>query len=371
MTTNKIPTKEVPTPALLLDLVALDKNIDAMATWCRESGVSIRPHAKVHKSPDIARRQLAAGAIGLTTATVYEAESVFETGCPEILIANEVVGGTKLRHLVELAGKTAVIVAVDDADNARDLSSAARAAGVSIGALVDVDVGMHRCGVRSVAGKGQSSPTLSLASKVSSYVGSWDTRVTSCSSRTRLEGRSWRRRPWITWRWLQRRCAIGARGTDRLGRSTNTHDMTGVHPAVTELQAGTYAVMDTGYADLAPRFTPALYIAARVVSRQGQRAVLDCGTKVVSTDLKAPTVPKSTGVVREVHEEHMLIDLAPRVWPGRGRQIDVSVGYTGGTVNMHDGYYVVEGDYVVDVWPIRARGAGRRPAAGPTATELE
>ncbi len=149
MTSNKFSTKEVPTPALLLDLAALEKNIEAMSSFCRENGVSIRPHAKVHKSPDIARRQLAAGAIGLTTATVYEAEAMFETGCPEILIANEVVGRTKLRHLVELARKTSVIVAVDDVDNVRELSLAASAAGVSIGALVEVDVGMRRCGVRS------------------------------------------------------------------------------------------------------------------------------------------------------------------------------------------------------------------------------
>ncbi len=147
--------------------------------------------------------------------------------------------------------------------------------------------------------------------------------------------------------------------------------MTGIHPAVTELQAGTYAVMDTGYAELAPRFTPALSVAARVVSRQGQSAVLDCGTKVISTDLKAPAVPESVGVVREVHEEHMLIDLETDCGLTVGDRIDVSVGYTGGTVNLHDGYYVVEGGYVVDVWPIRARGAGRRPGAGSVEREFE
>ena len=123
----------VATPALLLNLPALERNIDAMASWSLANGVSIRPHAKAHKCPEIARRQLAAGAIGLTTATVYEAEAMLEADPPEILIANEVAGEDHLGRLIGLARKTSVTVAIDDLDNARRLSAAAVAGGVSVG----------------------------------------------------------------------------------------------------------------------------------------------------------------------------------------------------------------------------------------------
>jgi len=356
-------TEEIPTPALLLDLAALDRNIEAMAAWCRESGVAIRPHAKVHKSPAIARRQLAAGAIGLTTATVYEAEAMLETGTHEILIANEVVGTDKLARLVEVARRTSVIVAVDDAANARELSSTATAAGVTIGVLVDVDVGMHRCGVRSIP------EATALADVIATLAGLELVGVMGYEGHVVLEpDRQVRAQRSLDAMDYLARAVDGIRDAGHAVRivsagGTNTHDMTGVHEAVTELQAGTYAVMDTGYADFVSRFTPTLSVAARVVSRQGQRAVLDCGTKVISTDLKALSVAGSVGVVSEVHEEHMLIDLEPSCHITVGDRVDVPVGYTGGTVNLHDGYYVVDGDEVVDVWPICARGPGRAPRA--------
>ncbi len=144
---------------------------------------------------------------------------------------------------------------------------------------------------------------------------------------------------------------------------TNTHDMTGLHESVTELQAGTYAVMDTGYAALAPRFEPALSVQARVLSRQGATAVLDCGTKAIAVDVTPPSVPAvgrhRPGSARGAPD--------PRHRTGRcalrpGEPVEIAVGYTGGTVNLHDAYYVVDGDELVGVWPIVARGPGRIPA---------
>jgi D-serine deaminase-like pyridoxal phosphate-dependent protein len=144
---------EIPSPALLLDLGALDHNISAMAQWAKANGVGVRPHAKVHKCREIAERQLAAGAIGLTVATVYEAEAMLAAEPGEVLVANEVVGAEHLHRLAEVARRTALVVAADDEENANQLSACAHAAGVEIGVLidVDVDVGMGRCGVRSVA----------------------------------------------------------------------------------------------------------------------------------------------------------------------------------------------------------------------------
>jgi D-serine deaminase-like pyridoxal phosphate-dependent protein len=353
---------ELPSPALLLDLPALERNIAAMASWVAANGVAVRPHAKVHKCLEIARRQLAAGAIGLTVATVYEAEAMLEAGPPEILVANEVVGDDHLRRLADVARRTVVVVAADDPANAQQLSASARAAGVELRVLVDVDVGMGRCGVRSVgeavvlADEIRALPGLRLAG-VMGYEGHVvlepEPEVRAAAAGAAMD------------RLAEAATAIRAAGHEVeivSAGGTNTHDMTGLHAIVTELQAGTYAVLDTGYAPLAPRFEPALSVLARVLSHQGGRAVLDCGTKAISVDVAPPTVPAAVGSVRAVHEEHLLIDTAEGCGLRPGDPVEIAVGYTGGTVNLHDGYYVVDGDEVVDFWRILARGAGRVPA---------
>ena len=367
---SDICVADLPTPALLLDLAALEANIAAMAAWTQAHGVAIRPHAKVHKSPEIARRQLAAGAIGLTAATVYEAEAMLAAAPPELLIANEIVDPDHLRRLPGLAARTALIVAVDDGRNARQLSAAAATAGVQIGVLADVDVGMGRCGTRSV------QAAVALADEVARLPGLTLRGVMGYEGHVVLEPDP------------QVRAARAAAAMDQLASvagaisdaghevaivsagGTNTHDMTGLHPVVTELQAGTYAVMDAGYAPLATRFTPVLSVAARVVSHQGGTVVLNCGTKSIAVEVSPPSVPAAAGTVREVHEEHMLVDAADGWVPEPGELVRVSVGYAGGTINLHDGYYVLDGDQVVDVWPVVARGAGRAPAlaAGRAAT---
>ncbi len=144
---------------------------------------------------------------------------------------------------------------------------------------------------------------------------------------------------------------------------TNTHDMTGAHPRVTELQAGSYALMDAAYAPLSPEFRPALTILATVMSRHETTAVLDCGTKVVAIDLAPPLPMDSSIKVREVHEEHTLLDVAADHPLRFGDRVELTVGYCGGTVNLHDVYHVVEQDRVVDIWPILARGDGRGSGA--------
>jgi D-serine deaminase-like pyridoxal phosphate-dependent protein len=354
--------RDIPSPALLLDLAACEHNIAAMAKWAADHQVRLRPHAKVHKCVEIARRQLAAGAVGLTAATVYEAEAMLAASPPEILIANEVVGEDHLRRLVAVAVATSLVVGVDDAGNARQLSAAAAAAGATVGVLVDVDVGMGRCGVRSVpdavalAAEVRGLPGLSLRG-VMGYEGHVvlepDPQVRAQRARAAMDLLAAAAR------------AIGDAGHQVeivSGGGTNTYDMTGVHAAVTELQAGTYAVMDTGYAALAPRFEPVLSVQARVLSRQGGTAVLDCGTKAIAVDVTPPSLPPSVGTVREVHEEHLILDTAPGAALRPGEPVRIAVGYAGGTVNLHDAYYVVDGDELAGVWPIVARGPGRTPA---------
>jgi 3-hydroxy-D-aspartate aldolase len=354
--------RDLPSPALLLDLAALERNIAAMAKWAAHHRVAVRPHTKVHKCVEIARRQLAAGAVGLTAATVYEAEAMLAAAPPEVLIANEVTGDDHLRRLAGVARSTSLILAVDDAGNARQVSDAAEAADVEIGVLVDVDVGMGRCGVRSVP------DAVALAGEIRSLPHLRFRGVMGYEGHVVLE-----RNPEV--RAQRARAAMdilaaAVRAIEDAGHEveivsaggTNTYDMTGLHESVTELQTGTYAVMDIGYAALVPRFGPVLSVQARVLSCKTGTTVLDCGTKAVAVDVTPPSLPPSVGAIREIHEEHLILDTAPGAVLRVGEPVRIAVGYAGGTVNLHDAYYVVDDEQLVDVWPIVARGPGRAPA---------
>lgn len=346
---------ELPTPALVLDVVAMRHNIATMAAWNR-GHVAVRPHFKTHKCVEIAREQVAAGAIGVTCATVWEAQALVSAGIDEILIANEIVGAARMSVLGELAQNARITVAVDDPDNAATLAEVVRAHGAELGVIIEVDVGLHRGGVRS------TQEAVLLARHVESLSGVQLRGLMGYEGHVVTERDAAVRR---------RRAAVAmdelAGVVDALradghtveivsAGGTNTYDMTGADPRVTELQAGTYVVMDAAYAPLAPAFHPALTITATVVSRQGATAVLDCGTKSLAVDAAPPTSP--TGSVREVHEEHTLLDVRDGGPPALGDVLELIVGYCGGTINLHDVYFVASGEEIVDIWQIRGRGPG-------------
>lgn len=349
---------ELTTPALLLDLATLRSNIAAMSAWAH-GRVHVRPHAKTAKCVEIARMQIAAGAIGVTTATVWEATAMLRAGIGDVLIANEVVGDEKIALLAGAARLGSVTVAVDDERNARQLSAAATGAGAEIGVLVDVDVGLHRAGVRTleaahaVAAEVARLPGLALRG-VMGYEGHV---VTEPNRELRAQGAAQAMERLMSF--VDHLQAHGFAVEVVSAGGTNTFDMTGAHPRVTEIQAGSYALMDAAYAPLTPAFRPALTMLATVVSRQGTTAVLDCGTKVLATEMAPPQLPAGCGSVREIHEEHLLLDVPEGERLALGERVELVVGYCGGTVNLHDVYHVVAGDEVVDVWPIIARGPGR------------
>lgn len=346
---------ELPTPALVLDLDVMRENVATMAAWTRRH-VAVRPHFKTHKCIEIAREQLDAGAIGITCATVWEARALVEAGIDEILIANEITAPAKVSLLVELARRSQVTVAVDDRDNASRLAAAATDAGAELGVLVEVDVGLHRGGVRS------REAAIGLARHVSALSGLRMRGVMGYEGHVVTEpDRDVRRqRAGLAMDELAA-YADALRGDGHAieivsAGGTNTYDMTGADARVTELQAGTYVVMDAAYAPLAPVFRPALTVVGTVVSRQGTTAVLDCGTKSLAVDAAPPTSP--IGSVREVHEEHTLLDLGAGDPPSLGDVLALTVGYCGGTINLHEEYFVASGEEIVDVWSVCARGPG-------------
>jgi D-serine deaminase-like pyridoxal phosphate-dependent protein len=347
---------ELPTPALVLDVDRMRENIATMAAWTN-GHAAVRPHFKVHKCLEIAREQVAAGAIGLTAATVWEARALVRGGFDEILIANEVVAPGKASLVAQLAGQAQITVAVDDPDVAALLSAAASSEGTEIGALVEVDVGMHRGGVRSIEeGRALAQRLSDLPGvRLRGVMGYEGHVVTEPDRERRSDGA--RAAMDLLGRHIDALRADGHEIEIVSGGGTNTYDMTGADPRVTELQAGTYAVVDAGYASLAPAFHPALTVVATTVSRKGSTAVLDCGSKAIAGDVSGPVPP--VGKVRELHEEHMLLEVGEDdASPAVGDVLEVTVGYSGGTINLHDVYFVASGPEIVDVWQIRARGPG-------------
>src|SRR3954468_20548914 len=138
---------DIDTPALVVDLDALDRNIAKMAAFSRSTGVRVRPHAKTHKSPAIALRQIAHGAVGQCVQTVGEAEALVRGGVRDILVSNEVVGTRKLRRLAALAHEATIALCFDSPEKVDAASRVAKDFGVTLGALVEIDVGMERCGI--------------------------------------------------------------------------------------------------------------------------------------------------------------------------------------------------------------------------------
>ncbi len=352
------PRNAVPTPSLVLDGAALYANVATMAEWA-DGRVAIRPHTKTHKCVEIARLQLERGAIGLTTATIAEAQAMLAANPPEILVANEIVDADRIAAAIEIARECRLLLAVDNPANAAALSAAAKAAGVTIDVLLDVDVGLHRCGVRSIP------EAVALAQAIAGLGGLRLCGAMGFEGQAMLIEDPGERGAAASGAMdFLAECVAALRANGHTidivsGGGTNTYDMTGVHPVITELQVGTYATMDYGYHRLTEKFLPTLYVAATVVSRSEDTAVLNAGTKTVALDVLPPALAPALGTVREVHEEHTLVDPEPGQLP-LGSHVELRIGYAGGTINLHDAYVVVEDDVVTGVWEIRARGTGVR-----------
>ena len=358
MDEHQMTWMDLDTPALLLDLDVLERNIAQMATFARQAGVNLRPHAKTHKSPIIARKQLEAGAIGITCQKLGEAEVMARAGIHGILIANQIVGTIKIGRLVELTRQAAIIVAADDPVNVADLSAAAIAAGMTIGLLVEVDVGMHRCGVQP------GEPALGLAREILAAPGlefrglmgyeGHAVMIEDADERRQRAGGALQ--ALVDTAELLRAEGIEVEIVSSSG--TGTFDTGGTFPGVTELQVGSYATMDGRYRQVGVPFEPALTVLAGVVStpRPGM-AITDTGIKSVTNDFGMPEVWGEPELeLKYMSEENgwILMTGERRLSPGDKVRILPSHGCT--TINLHDQYYVMRGDEFVENWPVAARG---------------
>lgn len=350
---------EVDTPALVLDKTKLQRNIRRMADFAAGGPAKLRPHAKTHKCVEIAKLQLDAGAIGITCAKLGEAEALAAGGIPDILIANQIVGPLKIARLVNLARRCSVTVAVDDADNVAQLSSAAVAAGVTLRVFVEVNVGMDRCGVEPGA------PALALARQVDAAPGLVFAGLQAYAGHlqnvTPFEERAARARADMS-KALTAKDYIEAAGlkvTDVSGCGTGTHTVTGRLPWMTELQVGSYATMDAQYASVGGAdYENALTVLVTVISRpRPDKAIIDAGLKAVTPEFGDPTILVDGATWFDFSEEHGEVMLAGAAQELRvGDKVELIPRHGCTTVNLYDKYHVVEEGELVDIWKVAARG---------------
>jgi D-threonine aldolase len=343
------------TPALLLDLDAARRNIAAMAARMRQLQANLRPHVKLHKCPPLAQLQVGAGAEGICVATAWEALAMAQAGLTDIFVVNEVWGAAKQAALAQAAGLASVRVAIDSSDNARDLAAAAVAAGVSLGVLIDVDTGMGRCGVRSaaeavaLAGAVTDVPGIALLG-VTGYEG----HCMGIKDRAKRAAAARRAMDHLAAVAYAIRQAGHACDTVSAG-GTGTFDMTGLDRRVTEIQAGSYVVMDAFHGGLVSGFETALTVLATIISTHGREIVVDAGRKAVGVDLAEPQLADLGGDAVMVNEEHAVYRIATGPMPGAGGTVRIVPGYAPTTVNLYDAMAVLEAGVVTDVWPVLAR----------------
>jgi D-serine deaminase-like pyridoxal phosphate-dependent protein len=352
------PVDELVTPALVVDLDVLDRNIATMAHALDGGHVRLRPHTKVQKSPNLAHRQIAAGAVGVTVASVWEAAAMAAARIEDILVANEVVGADKIRALAAVAAHARLSVVVDDADNVRDLSAAVTAAGTHLSVLVDLDVGMARCGARSPA------EAETLADQVAESPGLTLTGVQAYEGHCMLEPDRALRLTLATEAMDYAASVAGAvrarhpRATTLSSGGTGTYAITGRHSAVTELQAGSYVFMDAFHGELVDGFDVSLTVLSTVMARHGDTVILDAGRKSVGIDFVLPPMVGYKYEARYYAEEHALFDIDDRLTARAGQRLRLACGYAPTTVNLHEVMYAVRGSVVEQLWPVFPRGPG-------------
>jgi D-serine deaminase-like pyridoxal phosphate-dependent protein len=358
---------ELITPALVLDIDAAQRNIDHMARELRRMGqATIRPHYKTHKSPDLARRQLQAGAGGLSMATVWEAAVLAGAGMDDLFVVNTVSHPAKIRMLAELARDHRILVAVDEAPNAAAYSAAAVQAGSTLGIMVEVDTGMDRCGADTEA------DALAVARQVLDLPGLRFEGITGyeghCSLTSDNELRHTRQRAAMKF-FTGVADVLAAHDIPCKIRSAGgiaTWQWTASYPGVTEIQAGTYVAMDNFHGQMVPDFEHSLTIQATVISRQSDKVIVDAGNKSVA-DPADVTIAGHDHEVFRFDEEHGIF-AAPEGSPLRvGDSVALVPGYSPSTVNWYDAYHVVRDEVVVDIWPIIPRGPGHHGLAGAAA----
>lgn len=352
------------TPALIVDLDAFEANVASLARFAEANGVSLRPHAKTHKSADISKIQMAHGAVGVCCQKLAEAEALVAAGVPDVMISNEVVGDARLTRLASLAAAARILVCMDDAQTTRALDAACAARGTGIDVLVEIDVGQARCGVAP------GEPALDLARLIDGLPNLRFAGVQAYNGSAQHFRAHEEREEAIASVVAATRATVdllAANGLDCAiigGAGTGSFEFEGTSGLYTELQCGSYVFMDADYGRNRDRdgkayapFRNSLFVLATIMSktRAGQ-AVSDAGHKSYSLDSGMPLVA-GEGDLEMINcsDEHGVIR-DPSDLLALEDRIRLIPGHCDPTVNLHDWLVGIRGDRVECLWPVTARG---------------
>jgi len=353
-----IKKDQIETPALLIDLDALEFNIKLMADHFKGKKAKLRPHFKTHKSSTIALMQIEAGAKGICCAKLGEAEVLAAAGIHDILIANQVVDTSKVYRLAALAGNTKMTVCVDNSENITELSQAAEAYGSTIYIYIELEVGMNRCGVdtkekalelakqinnsKGLVFEGIQAYTGQLCHKVDESVridGTIEAEAFVLGVKNYLEEN-------------------GIPVKEISGAGTGTYNITGNHDIWTEIQAGSYVFMDTEYGRLGLEFKNSLTILTTVINKRPGAAVTDAGKKVCCQGEGLPAIKGYPDLSAKLNEEHGKIQDEKDALKYL-QKLEYIPSHCCTTVNLHDNYYCTRKDLLEMIWPVSARGMSK------------
>ncbi len=360
MTDIAMKALELDTPALWVDLDTLEKNIACLAGYFKNAGVGWRPHTKGIKIPAIAHRLLDAGAIGITCAKLSEAEVMAAGGVKDILIANQVVGESKVKRLVNLCHHADIMVSIDDLGNAVDISRAAEQVGVKVRALIELDSGMQRCGLQPGPNVVEFARQLSdLPGIKLSGLMSWEGHV--CKIEDAVEKKTKTEKAvgsLVHTADLCRKSGIAVPIVSCGG--TGSFRLSAHIPGVTEMQVGGGIFGDVTYQKWGAGTEFALFILATVCSHASPgRAVVDAGRKAMNVEYSMPEVRDCPGAkLVRITAEHGILQLdneadqRVRV----GDKVNFIAGYEDLTVFLYDQLYGVRNGNVEVIWEIQGRG---------------
>lgn len=339
---------EIDTPALLLDMDIAEQNIIKMAEFFKDKNCKLRPHVKTHGLPLIAHKQLEAGAIGITCSKLGEAKIFLESGVKDILIANQIVGKSKICRLTNLSRYGNIIVCVDDYNNAKDISDIAGGFGTKTNILIEVDVGLKRCGVKP------GEQALKLVKRIASldniifcglmgYEGGLfindikeKTRICRESNRLLVETAN-----------LIEKSGFPVKIITAGG--SNTYNITGIYPGITDIQVGSYVTMDIHNKVYSLDFDMALTILTTIISKpEKNRAIIDAGKKSISVDKGLPESKDRRISIFLLNEEHghIRIDGPDYKNFSIGDKIEIFPSHGCTTIPLFDRYYIIRNDYV-------------------------
>ncbi|WP_455368027.1 DSD1 family PLP-dependent enzyme [[Eubacterium] cellulosolvens] len=349
---------EIDTPALLIDIDIMKKNLRLMADFFRDKSAKLRPHTKVHRCPAIANMQIKEGAKGICCQKVGEAEVMAEAGLNDIIVTNEVVTPSKIQRLLALTTLSTITVPIDNPDNASLLSKLTLRSKTKLNVLIDIHMGSQRCGVEP------GEPAVKLAKHVMKLKGLYLKGLMG------FEGH-------ISWMMPREKRQIECEKLENLlletkklfeqegipveeisTGTTGTYDITAKYIGITEVQAGTYILMDHIYHKYVPEFTPALSVLSTVISTPSpQRAITDIGIMSMNTSYGLPVLKKLPDIeVKDLHAENTILQLKKSLKLKIGQKIEFLPTYIDGTVNLHNQFHVIRKGKLEAIWNIQGRG---------------